>query len=319
MNVLSTDQQLRVLAALVEGNSIRSTERLVGVHRDTIMRFGMRIGQACDRLHRNRVRGLYSHLLELDEIWSFVGKKQGRLEPDQDDTDVGDQYTFVGFDATNKLAVSYLTGKRTGENTNTFAADLRARVIGAPQITTDGFSAYIDAIELAFGSRVHHGVAIKIYENPGDGGAEHRYAPGTVTGIERRRISGTPDEDTMNTTYVERQNLTMRMSIRRFTRLTNAFSRKVENLRAAVALHFGNYNWVRVHGTLRVTPAMAVGLTDHVWSLAELLEVAQAEPELANDPGPPAPQARVAAGVAGEKATGRPSWLRVIDGGRRDG
>lgn len=278
MHVLPFETRVRIAAALVEGNSIRATERLVGVHRDSVMRFGVQAGEGCARLHNEKVHGLYSALIECDEIWAYVGQKQGRIPEGTDDSQIGDQYTFVAICATSKVAISHLTGKRTGENATTFAHDIRARVIGAPQFSTDGFKPYVDALSEAFGSRYHHGTEIKVYQGEGTGTAQHRYAPGRVISVERSRVYGTPDEHTTSTAFAERQNLTMRMHMRRFTRLTNGFSKRLTNLRAAVSLHFGWYNWVRPHETLRVTPAMAAGLTDHVWTLAELLEMALTSP-----------------------------------------
>lgn len=307
-NVLSLDQRVRLTAALVEGNSIRSTERLCSVHRDTVMRWGLTIGEACARLHTERVTGLYTHLLQLDEIWTFVFKKQKRTT-EADDAEFGDQYTFVGIDANTKLVVGYLTGKRTAENTQTFCDDLRACIVGAPQISTDGFAAYRDAIEFAFGTQVHHGVAVKLYEDEDDAGSQRRYSAGRVTGIERTRVSGSPIEESISTSYIERSNGTMRGAIRRFTRLSSGFSKRLRNLRAAVALHFAYYNFCRIHGTIRVTPAMQSGLTDHCWSIEELITMAMTAPDPSNDGAAP-PRAL----VAGER--GRPA-LRVIDGGRR--
>lgn len=279
MNVLSLDERVRVTAALVEGNSMRATARLTGIDRGTIGAWGITLGTACDNLHRERVNGLHSHLVQLDEIWTFVHTKERRRKSSDPD-EYGDQFTFVGIDANAKLVLSYKVGKRTAANTVAFANDLRSRIIGAPQVSTDGFVAYRDALEQAFGARVHHGVAVKLYED--EDRAEHRYAPGRVTGIQRTRVSGSPIDEHISTSYIERQNLTMRQSIRRFTRLTNGFSKRLPNLCGAVALHFAYYNWCRVHQTIRVTPAMQAGLTDHVWSIAELIEIALTAPEPSN-------------------------------------
>lgn len=274
MNVLPFEKQQRVIASLVEGMSIRSTERSLEVHRDTVMRLGLAIGEGCERLHDRLVRGVYSSFIELDEIWTFVHKKQGKLEAGDDPT-FGDQYTYVALGSSHKLAISYLVGKRTAESTKMFAADLRERVIGSPQINTDGFVAYRDALEEAFGSKHSHGIAIKVYEGEGTGVDQHRYAPGRVKEVNRFAGRGSPVMDRINTSYVERNNLTIRMSQRRFTRLCNAFSKKLPNLRAAVALHFAHYNFVRIHETLRVTPAMAAGLAQRPWSIGELIEAAR--------------------------------------------
>lgn len=302
MHVLSLDERVQITAALVEGNSIRSTERLTGKHRDTVMRWGLTIGDACGRLHDERVSKLYTNLLQLDEIWSFVHTKE-RRKKDTDPSEFGDQYVFVGIDATSKLVVGYRVGKRDGANTSMFCMDLRRRIIGAPQVSTDGFKPYRDAIESAFGSRVHHGVAVKLYDDED----EHRYAPERCIGVERTRVSGSPIEENISTSYVERQNLTMRQGIRRFTRLTNAFSKRLRGLECAVALHFGYYNWCRVHQTTRVTPAMAAGLTDRVWAIRDLVELALTAPDPSNDNDSPA---------AATPATRPPPVLRLIAGGK---
>lgn len=286
MNSLPFPIQIRVIAALVEGSSIRATGRMVGVHRDSVMRLGLRVGDGCARLHDTRVKSVHPSTLQLDEIWAYVRKKQGHLGAD-DPAEWGDQYTFVGLDADHKLAISYLVGKRTAETAKLFAADLRTRVLGKPQITTDGWKAYPDAIEAAFGTKVHYGVALKHYEDEEAPEEVRRYSPGRLVSVTKVPLLGSPDETSMSTAYVERGNLTMRMGMRRFTRLTNAFSKTVRGLQAAVSLHFAHYNWCRVHMTLRVTPAMSVGLTDHVWSIEELLSAIEALPK----PTTPAPSA----------------------------
>lgn len=306
MNVLSMENRVRITAALVEGNSIRATERLTGVNRGTIMSWGVSLGESCAKLHNARVSGLYAHLVQLDEIWTFVQKKQrNRRESETDEH--GDQFVFVAIDALSKLVISHLVGKRTAANTQTFCDDVRARIVVAPQVSTDGFVPYQNAIEFAFGTRVHHGVAVKLYEDESEPGTEQRYSPSRVTGVRRTAISGSPISENISTSFVERQNLTMRQGMRRFTRLSNGFSKKLENLKSAVALHFAYYNFCRVHMTIRVTPAMQAGLTDHVWSLEELIELALAAPEPSNDA--PAP----IAALANRRAV---PVLRVIRGGR---
>lgn len=314
MNVLPFPVRVRVACCLAEGNSLRATARLVGVQPNTVMRFALQLGRACDRFHRARVRGLCCSTLELDEIWAFVSKKQKRVRPD-DPPELGDAYTFVGLCADAKLIVSYLTGKRTGDAARAFCRDLRARVVGKPQITTDGFDAYRDAIDAAFGADVHYAVLVKEFE--GDStrqDAAHRYSPGRVIGSTTRVVSGRPDVDRISTSYVERSNLETRTNVRRFTRLTNAFSKRLAGLRAAFALHASVHNWVRVHQTLRTTPAAEVGLARGPWSMAELLEAALAEPEVEEpepDPGLRATGGETAQAV---RAVGA---FRVIDGGRR--
>lgn len=293
MNILPRDRQVAVIAALAEGTSIRSTERLTGIHRDTIMRLGARIGNGCAALHGDMMRGLSIPLIEVDELWSYVGKKQRRLQP-SDGADKGDQFVFIALDSLHKAIVGYRVGKRDRENTLEFARDLRRRVVGSPQISTDAFTAYEAAIETAFGLRVHHGMIHKSYKGEPPVSAARRYSPGWVVGVNKRRVSGDPVDFLISTSYVERQNLSVRMASRRFTRLTNGYSKKLDNHVAAVSLYVAHYNLCRVHQTLHVTPAMALNLADHPWSIAELIEAAEAAgrggPEV---PGPvpsPTPQ-----------------------------
>jgi IS1 family transposase len=210
--------------------------------------------------------------IELDEIWQFVGKKR-RQVTDDDPTSIGDQYTFLALDGTSKAILAHRTGKRDYRNTHLFISDLRERVLGAPEISADAFRAYPRAIEAEFGANVHFGTIDKKYAaDPGSIEAWRRYSPGNVVAVERRVVSGYPL--TISTSYVERQNLTLRMSQRRFTRLTNGFSKKLQNHMAAVALYVVHYNFCRVHEAHRVTPAMQLGLADHVWSIGELVEAA---------------------------------------------
>lgn len=290
-NVLSTIERVRVLSALVEGNSLRATERLTGIFRQAITRLLLAVGDGCERLHDGMMRELPCSLLELDEIWTFVRKKEAHVFED-DPPKVGDAYTFIALDATSKLIAGFLVGKRVQENFTAFARDLRARVVGRPQLSTDGHKSYIEAVEEAFGSKVHFAQIIKEYQSDEAGGASRddvRYSRGRVKTCLKIVRQGSPDEDKISTSFVERGNLTLRMSQRRFTRLTNAFSKCLRNLRAAVALYVCHYNFCRVHMTLRVTPAMEAGLTDHVWSLEELLTAALSAPEALPLPSPAAP------------------------------
>lgn len=273
MYTLKTEQRIRIVSALVEGNSIRSIERMTGIHRDTIMRLLVQVGEHCQRLLDERMRGFHSRLIQADEIWTFVGKKERRLSLDERlNPELGDQYVFVALDAETKLIPTFAVGKRDSETAVRFIMDLKERLVGNGriQLTTDGLNAYIGAVELAFGSDVDYAQQVKLYEavNPGPG----RYSPPRVSEVVSTPIQGNPDPDHISTAYVERQNLTIRMQIRRFTRLTNAFSKKLANLKAALALHFAHYNFVRVHRTLRCTPAMAAGVTDHIWNWDEILE-----------------------------------------------
>jgi IS1 family transposase len=269
MNILKREKQEAAIAALVEGASIRSIERMTGIHRDTIMRLGYRVGQGCANLMDSYMRNLKCQTVQVDEIWCYVGKKQGHLTDTDNPAELGDQWVFVALDADSKLIPAYLVGKRTAESAQAFIEDLSGRFDNRVQLTSDGFSAYLAAVESSFGAKVDYGQLVKMYEaeplGPG------RYSPPKVIKADRILILGTPKISNISTSYVERQNLTMRMQMRRFTRLTNAFSKKLENLKAAVALHFAHYNFVRIHSSLRVTPAMAAGVTDHLWSISELM------------------------------------------------
>lgn len=276
MNKLPLDKKLTILSAMLEGNSIRSTERMTGVHRDTIMRLMTRTGEQCGQFLDSRVRGVRSERVQADEIWTYVFKKQARLVAGADDPEFGDQYVFVGMDADTKLVISHLVGKRDASSTYYFMRDLRERVKGRIQLTTDGFKPYRPAVEDTFGGDVDYAQLVKVYgEVPKGAGGRGWYAAAKFMSAYSSTVSGVPRPSAVSTSYVERQNLTMRMQMRRFTRLTNAFSKKLENLKASVALHFAHYNFVRVHQTLRVTPAMQAGLTNHVWEMGELLEVTQ--------------------------------------------
>lgn len=280
MNVLPFDKQVEIVAALTEGCSIRATERMTGVHRDTIMRLGRSVGEACARMHDRTMHSLHVNRIELDEAWSYVGKKQKRLT-ETDGADKGDQYVFVALAGTAKAILSYRIGKRNAENFNAFLWDLRERVLGQPEISSDAHAAYPEAVERAFGASCSYGQIIKKYAGEPPRDAARRYSPGWVVGVERRDVVGRPAH--ISTSYVERQNLSLRMASRRFTRLTNGFSKKLENHAAAVSLYVSHYNFCRVHEALRITPAMALGVTDHVWTIGELVEAAFGEndrPEL---------------------------------------
>lgn len=273
MNLLPFETRVRIVASLVEGNSIRSTHRIVGCNRNSAMHFAVTAGDACARLHDAMVRDVQAALIECDEIWTFVQKKRRQVRPG-DPAEVGDQWVYVGMDATAKLILAYRVGRRNLEVTQAFTDDLRARVVGKPQISTDGLVFYRNAIEASFGPDCHFAQVEKHYETPQSPEAARRYSPGRIIDQEKRIVTGFPDWKKISTSYIERQNLSMRMGMRRFTRLTNGFSKKLRNLEAAVSLYAAHYNLVRVHETLRCTPAMAAGLTDHIWSVGELLDVA---------------------------------------------
>jgi hypothetical protein len=271
MNRLDAAEQERIVAALVEGNSIRSVERMTGIHRDTIMRLAVRVADGCDSLMDEMMRGLTCPRLQLDEIWAYVGMKQKTARRLNQTDEFGDVYTFVAIDADSKLVPCWHVGKRTWSDTALFVDDLRARVTNRPQITTDAFAAYYGAIGRAFQHDVDYAQLIKVFASELNDG-RGRYSPPVMVQCEREGLIGRPDPDHISTSYVERQNLTMRMQMRRFTRLTNGFSKKRANHAAAVALHFAHYNLVRIHKTLRMTPAMAHGISDHIWTVGELIE-----------------------------------------------
>jgi IS1 family transposase len=319
MNILSHEQQAKAVSALVEGCSIRSTERLTGIHRDTIMRLGVRVGEGCRRLHDAMMRDLQVSFIELDEQWSFIGKKQRHVTP-EDSKDKGDCYVFVALDAVSKAVLSYIAGKRDGDHAEVLATDLRARVVNRPQITSDGFAPYIDAVDSAFGLGADFAQLVKVYQGDSQRqDAAHRYSPGHIRGTQKTVITGDPHEAHISTAYVERFNLTTRMAMRRFTRLTNAFSKKIENHRAAIALHIAYYNLCRVHEALRVTPAMQLGVTDHIWTIGELIAQALEAPETAPvTPTPIAPRGMSAGAAKGERrgtGLGPKPRLRLIRGG----
>jgi IS1 family transposase len=282
MNILPVEKQIQAIAALTEGMSIRATERLTGAHRDTIMRLGVRVGQGCALLHDRLMYGLNIGVVEIDELWAYVGKKQARVDVGEV-VEKGDQYTFLAIDGTNKAIVSYLTGKRNAVSTRAFISDLRQRVVNQPQITTDGFPHYVEAIRIMFGPQVDYARLVKNYRSVRGNEAAIRYSPGNIVSVSTEVVTGTRDRR-ISTSYVERTNLTVRMSQRRFTRLTNGFSKKLENHQAAVALFAAHYNLCRVHETLRTTPAMALGVSDHIWSIGELLDAAIGQKEEPKSP-----------------------------------
>ncbi len=283
MNVLPFDKRVRVIATLVEGNSIRAAERLCDVNRETIMRLGTQVGEACRRLHDALVVDLQVGILEVDELWAYVGKKQKRLQP-SDSPELGDSYTFLGIDANRKAIVSFVVGKRDYAHTAAFCRDLRARILGRPQITSDGFYPYIEAVQRAFGHEVDYAQIRKTYgpeAAPGEGSPSR---PRRCTGAAKVPVLGAPDPAKISTSYVERVNLSLRMGTKRFQRRANGFSKKLRHHAAAVALYVAHYNFCRVHETLRTTPMMAMGVTGHVWSIAELMDAA-----LSIAPAPAAP------------------------------
>lgn len=270
MNRLDNPSRARIINCLVEGNSIRATVRMTGAAKNTITKLLVEIGEKCQALHDKHVRYVAARRVQCDEIWSFVGAKAKNVPEEKKDSGMGDVWTWVAVDADSKLVVSYLCGGRDAGWANDFMKDVASRLTMRVQITSDGHRAYAEAVEGAFGMDVDFAMLIKLYGAPSEK-YDTRYSPTGLIGTRTAVLSGNPDPRHISTSFVERQNLTMRMSMRRFTRLTNGFSKKFENHCHSVALHYAYYNFCRVHQSLRVTPAMEAKLTDHVWSIEELL------------------------------------------------
>jgi IS1 family transposase len=268
-NILNMDKQIMIIGALAEGSSIRSIERMTGVHRDTIMRLGVRVGQGCTLLMDELMRDLPCTRLEMDEIWGFVGKKERHVR--DEDLDVGSVWTFCAIDADTKLVPAFKVGDRDSATANAFMMDVARRMANRVQISTDGLAAYAGAVENAFGGDVDYGQIFKTYEVE-ELPHNRRYSPAEFVTAEKKVIVGSPDFDLISTSYVERLNATTRLHMRRLTRLTLAFSKKLENFEAAVGLHFAYYNFVKRHATIRCTPAMAAGVTGTFWSVGDLVE-----------------------------------------------
>lgn len=270
-NVPNRDKQIAVIGALAEGSSIRSIERMTGIHRDTIMRLGVRVGQGCTRVMDATMRDLPCTRLEMDEIWGYIGKKDVNVRLG-DDPQLGNVWTWCAIDAETKLVPCFHVGSRDRKDALAFVQNVASRMRNRVQISTDGLRAYVDAIEQTFGADVDYGQIVKVYGH--EETDQRRYSPPEVISSEKTIITGNPDVDLISTSYVERLNATTRLHMRRLTRLTHAFSKKRENFEAAVGLHFTYYNFVRRHNTLRCTPAMAAGVTRDFWSVGDLVEAA---------------------------------------------
>jgi IS1 family transposase len=274
MNQLSTEKRAAVIATLVEGNSLRATARLTGVARMTIEKLLRELGAACAAYHDANVRGLKSQRIQCDEIWSFVGAKAKNV-PEEKRGEWGDAWTWTAIDADSKLIVSYRVGARTGSIAYDFMMDVASRLTNRVQLTTDKHRSYLTAVDYAFGTEIDYATLEKRYAGAVESrGAEARYSPAKIKSMKATTITGSPDRKHVSTAYVERQNLTMRMHNRRFIRLTNGFSKKMEMHAHSIALHFMYYNFCKIHLTLRVTPAMEAGLSDHAWDVEELLALA---------------------------------------------
>jgi IS1 family transposase len=275
MNRLDAGQRMQVIGALVEGNSIRAVSRMTGIARNTISDMLVELGAACAEYQDTALRNLQSKRIQCDEIWAFCYAKDKNVPAEMKGRlGFGSVWTWTAIDADTKLIASWMVGSRDTESAHEFIQDLAGRLANRVQLTTDGHKPYLEAVDYAFSGEIDYAMLIKIYGDSGEN--EKRYSPAEWVASERKTISGSPARKHVSTSYVERQNLTMRMAMRRFTRLTNGFSKKLENHIAAVSLHFMHYNFVRIHQTLKVTPAMAAGVTDRLWEISDIVELLEA-------------------------------------------
>lgn len=271
MNRLTTEERAKVVRCLVDGCSMRATARIAGVARNTIDKLLVELGAACSKFQDTTLRNLSCKRVQVDEIWAFCHCKQKQVTPDMIDSGlfVGDAWTWAAIDADTKLVPCWTVGKRTPETAEVFVSDMASRLADRVQLTSDGLTMYMTAIVKAFGEDVDYAKLVKYYGNEPEG--QKRYSPAVCTGCEKIGVIGDPDPKHISTSYIERQNLTMRMGMRRFTRSTNAFSKKIENHAAAISLHMMYHNFGRVHQTLKTAPAVAAGVADHVWSVEEIV------------------------------------------------
>ena len=275
MNKLTTEKRTQLISCLVEGNSLRATARMTDVAFNTVLKFLPDVGRVCSIFQDKIFVNLKCKRLQCDEIWAFVGAKEKNTKDEKKATGWGDVWTWTAIDTETKLVPCWFVGERNAQAAHHFMHDLADRLANRVQLTTDGHRPYVGAVDSAFKNDIDFGMLVKIY---GDAPAETRYSPAQCMGAKKTVMTGQPDHNHISTSYVERANLTMRMGMRRFTRLTNAHSKKLENHEHAIALHFMHYNFCRIHQALRVTPAMAAGIADHVWGLSEiadLLDVAE--------------------------------------------
>jgi IS1 family transposase len=278
MNKLPLEKRKQIVQLLVEGNSLRSTSRIADVSINTVTKLLVSVGAACAEFHNEKVVNVKSQRIQCDEIWSFVQAKEKNATEEQKETGAGDVWTWTAIDADSKLIVSWLVGERDAVAANYFMHDVSLRLTNRVQLTTDGHHAYLDAVDNAFKLDVDYAQLVKLYGAPtGTSQTERKYSPNECNGTKTNVVSGEPNPKFISTSYVERQNLTMRMHMRRFTRLTNAFSKKLENHCHAIALHFVYYNFARIHKSLRVTPAMQAGLTKRVMSIEDICMLADIE------------------------------------------
>jgi IS1 family transposase len=277
MNRLPLARRAQILSMIAEGNSLRATSRMADVSLNTVTKLLLDVGAACERYQDERLRGIAAKRVQCDEIWAFVYAKAKNVpEQHKGELGYGDVWTWTALDSDTKLLITWAVGRRDGFTASAFIRDLADRLATRVQLTTDGHKVYLEAVEGAFGNAIDYAMLVKTYE--GDSGkhtpAERKYSPAVCTGEVKQPITGDPDPDYISTSHVERHNLTMRMSMRRFTRLTNGFSKKLDNHKAAVAFYSMYYNFARQHQALRVTPAMEAGIADHIWSAAEIAELA---------------------------------------------
>lgn len=274
-NNLPTEKKALIVSQLAEDASIRGIERITGVHRDTVMRLGVRVGEACAKILDEKMRGLQCRQIQIDEAWGFIGKKNKNVKPGEDRNGVGDVWVFIALDRDTKIVPSFVVGKRDSYYANLFLADLAERVQNRVQISSDALAAYTDAVERGFGCNVDYAQIVKTYSVSHLGNfkeAATRYSPAEVVSTEKKVVVGAPTITLVSTSHVEKQNHTLRMHVRRLTRLTNAFSKKLENFKAAIALHFAYYNFCKSHLAIRMTPAQAAGVEASQWTVTELVE-----------------------------------------------
>jgi IS1 family transposase len=277
MNKLDPEARAHILHLLCEGNSIRAVVRLTGTSKVAVIKLLIDAGKACAAFHDAKVRAVKAKRVQVDEIWSFTYAKQKNVRAAKRAPDgAGDTWTWTAIAAETKLIISYFVGSRDGDCAAWFMQDVADRVADRIQLTSDGHKAYLDAVEGAFGADIDYGMLVKLYGSAPES-AKGRYSPAECIGAKRHRIEGDPDPTHISTSYPERNNLTMRMHMRRFTRLTNGFSKKVENHAYAVALHMTYYNFVRIHSKLRVTPAMAAGIADRLWEVSDIVALVEAQ------------------------------------------
>jgi IS1 family transposase len=272
MNILATDKRAQILNCLVEGCSMRSTTRLTGAAKKTVERMLVSAGTACAEYMDKVMVNLPCKVLQVDEIWSFTQCKQANVPKHlKEAEDIGDTWTWIAMDSNTKLIPCFHVGKRTSSDAYFFINDLAGRLANRVHLTSDGLKAYLEAVEGAFGSEIDYAQLVKLYGKDNRPVMEARYSPAPCIGTRKRKVIGNPSRHLVSTSHIERQNLTVRMGSRRFTRLTNAFSKKLENHKHAAAIHFMHYNFCRIHSALRVTPAMEAGIADHVWTLEEVI------------------------------------------------